>query len=484
MMNSRLNRMRRWVVTQSREDIAFLSIGQLVSLFRSKALSPVEATAVALARIEALNPRVNAFSLVAADNAIRAARESEARWQKKAPLGPIDGVPLSVKDTLMVKGYPFRRGSKVTSTAPVGESAPIVDHALKGGAVMLGITTTPEYGAGPITISPLTGITRNPWNLAKNSGGSSGGAAAGTAAGMGHAALATDAGGSIRIPSGLCGVVGMKATGGRIPTYPPNVAGTLSSPGPIARCVTDVAILMSVLTQNDPRDVEALPADPGKPYVDDLKRDLRGLRIAVSTTLGYAPKVDPEIRTAVLNAARHFETLGAAVEETDPPIKNPIEFFLTLFRTGFAYSTRTLSDEQMKNVGELLREVVREGRNVPTMEYLAAQDERRALARAMESFFAHHDVLLTPTTASPAFTADRWIPEGYEEFPDSRAWTPFGYPFNMTQQPAVSVPCGFTAAGLPIGLQIAAPRFSDRLVLQVAHAYERTRGFEVGRPPL
>lgn len=457
------------------DDIAFLTASELVRQYRAGSLSPVEATNAALARIDAHNEKINAFSLVDHANALFAARQSEARWQRKEPKGLLDGVPLSVKDTLMVKGYPFRRGSLATSADPVKESAPIVASALEAGAVMLGITTTPEFGAGPITISPLTGITRNPWDFSRNSGGSSGGAAAAVAAGMGHLALATDAGGSIRIPSALCGVVGVKTTGGRIPTYPPNVAGTLSSPGPIARSVEDAALALSVIGAPDARDVEALPPEANPDYRTDLSGGISGLRVAFTTTLGYAPKVHPEVTAAVRIAAKQFEALGASVEEAHPNVENPIGFFLKLFRSGFAYSLRNFSPEQLALIGDQLRDVVEKGRAVSVLEYLAAQDERRALARTFQAFFQKFDLLLTPTCAVPAFTADRWTPEDFDMFEDTRAWTPFGYPFNMTQQPAVSVPCGFTTAGLPIGLQIVGARFSDRLVLRAAKAYENSR---------
>lgn len=454
------------------DEIAFMTASEIVRRYADGSLSPVEACKAAISRIETHNEKINAFTLLDSERALRSAAESEARWRRKEPLGRIDGVPLSVKDTLMVKGYPFRRGSRATSTDPVRESAPIVDRALEAGGIMLGITTTPEFGAGPITISPLTGTTRNPWDLSKNSGGSSGGAAASIAAGMGQIALATDAGGSIRIPSALCGVVGMKVTGGRLSTYPPNVAGTLSSPGPITRSVEDSALALSVISSPDIRDVDALPPDPDPDYVHSMSGGIKGLRVAFTTTLGYAPKVHPEITAAVRRAAKQFEGLGATVEEAHPDVKNPIGFFLTLFRSGFAYSLRNFSAHQFALIGEQLRDVVENGRNVTALEYLAAQDERRALARAFQSFFQDFDLLLSPTCAVPAFAADRWTPEDFAEFEDTRAWTPFGYPFNMTQQPAISVPCGFTEEGLPIGLQIIGPRFADRLILRAARAYE------------
>jgi aspartyl-tRNA(Asn)/glutamyl-tRNA(Gln) amidotransferase subunit A len=465
------------------QDIAYLSLSELISHYRAKTLSPVEVTLNALARIDEVNGALNALSIVTRERAIADAHGAEQRLRKGAPKGLLDGVPITVKDTLMVKGLPFRRGSLATSDEPVKESAPIVDHALNSGAVLLGITTTPEFGAGPVTISPLTGITRNPWNLDTNSGGSSGGAAASMAAGIGYAALATDAGGSIRIPSALCGVVGFKSTGGRLPTYPANVAGTLSSPGAITRSVRDAALMMDVMAAPDVRDAEMQPPYD-KSFSVELDIELPRCKIAFSTTLGYAPKVDPEVAAAVLKAAKHFEDLGFIVEEADPGIEYPIHTFLSLFRPGFAYTLRNMSDEQMELIGPTLRDVVAQGRQVSVLEYLAAQDARRALARKLQEFHSKYALLITPAVAVPAFTADRWKPESFSEFADMRAWTPFLSLFNLTQQPAISVPCGLTESGLPIGLQIVGPRFADSNVLRAAHLYETTRGFSLGMPPL
>lgn len=457
-------------------ELAHMPIYQLIDGYRKKKISPVEATTAALTQIARHNPALNAYSLIADAKAQEAAKASEARWQSGRPKGLLDGVPISVKDTLMVSGYPFRRGSLATDAQPVKESAPIVDRAFESGAVMIGITTTPEFGSGPVTISPLTGITRNPWDHSKGSGGSSGGAAAAVAAGMGQAALATDAGGSIRIPSSLCGVVGLKTTGGRIPTYPPNVAGTLSTPGPIARNVADVALLLDSVVAADDRDPEALPVTPGNSFFANLRGlDTRSLRIAFTTTLNYAPKVDEEVAAAVRQAAAHFEGLGAHVVEAAPRIDNPLSFFMTLFQAGFSYSLRNMTEAQMSVIGDMLRDVVGNGRKISFFEYMTAQDERRAFARKMQAFFNDYDILLTPTVAVTAFDAERYVPEDYENLGELRAWTPFGYPFNMSQQPAITLPCGFSRSGLPIGLQIVGPRFSEQLILQAAHAFESTR---------
>jgi aspartyl-tRNA(Asn)/glutamyl-tRNA(Gln) amidotransferase subunit A len=466
------------------EDLAYLSIAELIERYRARSLSPVEVTKAVLARIDAWNGSVNAYSIVANERALSDARASEKRWMRGEPQGAIDGVPISVKDTLMARGFPFRRGSIATPDTPATESAGVAENAERAGAALLGITTTSEFGAAPVTISPLTGITRNPWNLEKNSGGSSGGAAASVAAGMGHAALSTDAGGSTRIPSSQCGVVGFKPTGGRFPTYPPNPIGTVFSPGVVARSVRDVAIMVNALSQPDVRDPEMLPPS-GIDYaaaIEDARKPARGVKIAFTTTLGYAPKVDPQVAALVERAAREFEALGYIVEEAHPQVDNPAPHFLTMFRAGFAHTLRTFSDEQMARISPMLRDAVEQGGNVTVAQYLAAHDARRAVARKLQAFHGEYALLLTPTVAVPAFTADRWFPEDFEGL-DSRAWTPFVSIFNMTQQPAISVPCGLTAERLPVGLQIVGARFADAEVLRAAHLYETTRATPIGRPP-
>lgn len=464
-----------------KKPIALHSLEELITAFQTKALSPLEVTREALARITNYNPSLNAFCHVTEELALNAARESEARWGRGQPLGPLDGVPMTVKDTLMVKGQPFRRGSRATSGDPVGESAPVVDHALNAGAVLLGVTTTPEFGAGPVTISPLTGITRNPWDTSRTSGGSSGGAAAALAAGIGHAALATDAGGSIRIPAALCGVVGFKSTGGRVPTYPPNVAGTLSSPGALTRSVRDAAYMLDLLARPDLRDPEMLPPASGS-FLEKLSKPLPRCRIAFTTDMGYAQRVDPEVAQAVRRAAAQFSALGFEVEEADPGVSYPLETFLSLFRPGFAYTLRNMSEAQLEQIGPALQEVVSKGREVSVLSYLAAQDQRRSLARQLQHFHARYPLLLTPSVSVPAFKAELWTP--FSDLEDMRAWTPFLSLFNLTQQPAISLPCGLHSQGLPIGLQIVGPRFADAEVLAAAALYEESTALNLRSPML
>ncbi len=456
------------------DEIAGLSTGALRARFAARTLRPSEAVELLLARIERYDRVVNSFTCVTAERARRAALESDRRWAEGRPLGPLDGLPFSAKDTLMVEGVAFRRGSRATSEAPAAASAPVVARMLEGGACLLGVTTTPEFGVGPITISPLTGITRNPWDPSRNAGGSSGGAAAGVAAGFCPLALATDAGGSTRIPSGFCGVVGIKPTGGRVPTWPPNVAGALSAPGMIARTVEDAAFLLETVARPDCRDVEAMPPPPAGWL--ERPQGIAGLRVALSLDLGYAPRLDAEVAAAVRAAADRLADLGVEVVEADPSIVPPLETFNTLFRAGFGYALRGFTEAQRALVGDTLLEAAERGARISLHDYLAAQDARRDLAARFADFFQDYDLLLTPMTSVTAFAAERWVPEGFEDLGDPRAWTPFGYPVNLIQSPAMTLPCGFSSTGLPIGLQIIAPRFGEAAMLALARAYEAARG--------
>jgi aspartyl-tRNA(Asn)/glutamyl-tRNA(Gln) amidotransferase subunit A len=463
------------------DNLAFASIGDLARLYRSREVSPVEAVTACLTRVEAHNPAINAFTLIDADGAKKAAAESEARWRRGEARGPLDGVPFTVKDNLMVSGYPFRRGSLVTPDKAVGDNAPIVARCREAGAVFVGLTTMPEFGVGPVTISPLTGVTRNPWDTSKQSGGSSGGAAAGLAAGFCNFAIGSDAGGSIRIPAALTGVVGLKPSASRVPMFPASAAGTLSCNGPLTRTVADAALLLSYAGRPDPRDGTATLAD-GATYSGEAG-DIRTLRVAASATLGYAPLVDPEITAAFERAVKVFETLGAAVSAENPGIADPIATYLTLLQAGYQYSLRNIPAADHSRLSAPIQDILLRTKLVTLAEYLQAMEQCQAFARRFHEFHSRYDVLLTPTVAAPAFPAERTYPEEYEAFENRRAWTPFTAIFNLTGQPAITVPIGLTSKGLPVGLHIVGARGAEATVLKAAAAFERANGF-AQRPPL
>ena len=444
-----------------------LTATALLEGYRTRTLSPVEVTQAVLERIASLNPKLNAFNLVS-DQALDEARASEARWHAGQPKGLLDGVPVSIKDIILTKGWPTLRGSKtVDPKGPWGDDAPATARLREHGAVLLGKTTTPEFGWKGVTDSPLTGITRNPWNPAKTPGGSSGGAAAAVAAGMGPLAVGTDGGGSIRIPCSFTGLFGIKPSFGRVPAWPLSPFGTVAHVGPITRDVTDAALMLTVLALPDARDWHALPYEP-RDYRAGLEAGIRDLRIAYSANLGYA-KVDPEVAQIVRKAAQVFTELGARLEEKDPGFEDAGPVFQTHWFSGAAALVRGLKDR--KSVDPGLLQVAAQGEGITAAQLLDAQMKRGALGTHMNLFHRDFDLLVTPTLCVPAFDVGQESPQK-GRWTD---WTPFTYPFNLTGQPAASIPCGFTKAGLPVGLHIVGPRYADALVLRAARAFESLR---------
>jgi aspartyl-tRNA(Asn)/glutamyl-tRNA(Gln) amidotransferase subunit A len=451
-------------------DLCSFSAVQLLEKYVRRELSPVEVSKAVLARIEKLNPKLNAFCLVS-DKALDDAKASEARWMAGQPKGLLDGVPVSIKDLLLTKGWPTLRGSKtVDPKGPWNDDAPAVARLREHGAVLLGKTTTPEFGWKGVTDSPLTGITRNPWNPAKTPGGSSGGAVAAVAAGMGPLAVGTDGGGSIRIPCSFTGLFGIKPSFGRVPAWPASPFGTVAHVGPITHSVADAALMLNVLAQPDARDWHALPYE-ARDWRTGLEQGVRDLRIAFSPDLGYA-KVDADVATLVRNAIKVFSDLGAKVEEKNPGFENPDPIFRSHWFSGAAYLLKGIPKEKQNLIDPGLREVAALGEKITTHELLDAQMKRGALGAHMNQFHRDYDLLITPTLSVPAFDVGKEFPEGVKRWID---WTPFSFPFNLTQQPAASIPCGLTPSGLPVGLHIVGPRYADALVLRAARAFETAR---------
>lgn len=462
-------------------DPALMPATELLSRFRAKDLSPVEVTEAALKRIDRHDGELNAYCLVAPDSALQAAEASAERYASGDTQGLLDGVPVGVKDVFLTKDWPTLKGScLVDPDQPWDDDAPVVASLRAHNAVILGKTTTPELGWKGVTDSPVTGVTRNPWDPERTPGGSSGGSSAAVVAGMGTLALGTDGGGSIRIPAGFSGHAGIKPTYGRVPVWPPSPYGTLAHAGPMARTVADCALMLDALAGPDPRDWTVLPPD-GVDHLAALEGGIEGSRVAFSPDLGYVD-VDPEIASSVAAAASAFEDLGAKVERVDPGFTDPVEMFCVLWFSGAAQSTKDASDAQFARVDPGLREVIEQGRTYTAVDYVDAVAERAKLAVRMNVFFETYDLLLTPTLPIAAFEAGREVPEGW---PHQRwmSWARFSYPFNLTQHPAASVPCGLTSAGLPVGLQIVGPRFADADLLRAAHTYETTHPLEA-RPAM
>jgi aspartyl-tRNA(Asn)/glutamyl-tRNA(Gln) amidotransferase subunit A len=346
---------------------ALFSATELVGRYRRKQLSPVEATRAALERIERFDGAVNAFCVLDPEAALAAARASEDRWQRGNPIGMVDGVPTTIKDVVLTKGWPTLRGSRaIARDQPWNEDAPVVARLREHGAVLLGKTTTPEFGWKAVTDSPLTGITRNPWDVSKTPGGSSGGAAAACALGMGALHIGTDGGGSIRIPSSFTGVFGLKPSFGRVPAWPLSPFGTVAHLGPMTRTVSDAALMLNVLALPDKRDWMALPYDP-RDHRIGLDDGVRGLKIAFSPALGYA-EVEPEVAQKVAAAAAVFAELGAHVEQTDPGFRCTRTTFQTHWYAAAASLLRSYDAEQRAQMDPGLIEIATEGERIALLD--------------------------------------------------------------------------------------------------------------------
>jgi aspartyl-tRNA(Asn)/glutamyl-tRNA(Gln) amidotransferase subunit A len=462
-------------------DLADATASELLQLYADRAASPTEATQAVLARIERCNPALNAFCLVDAPAALASAAASTARWSAGAPMGALDGVPVSIKDLILTRGWPTRRGSRTVDPAQVwDDDAPVTARLREAGAVLLGKTNTPEFGCKGETNSPLAGISRNPWNLNHTPGGSSGGAAAAVAVGMGPLAVGTDGAGSVRIPSAFCGVFGLKPSFGRVPAYPLSPMGTVAHQGPHSRSVRDAALLFDVMKRPDARDWTALPPDASNSLAG-LDAGIRGLRIAWSPTLGYAKNVHPEVAASVAAAVLHLQALGATVEAVDPGFDDPLDIITGLWFAGAFTVWSSLTPAQQAVTDPDFAAQAELGSRLSLLDLQRLHLRRGALGSQMRQFMQHWDLIATPAVAVPAFEAR---PAGTVPMNAAAmlAWTPFSYPFNVTQQPACTIPCGFTQAGLPIGLQLVGPMFGDALVLRAARAYESVRS--ISRAPL
>jgi aspartyl-tRNA(Asn)/glutamyl-tRNA(Gln) amidotransferase subunit A len=395
------------------------------------------------------------------------------------PLGPLHGVPFSVKDLVITRGIRTAFGSHIYANNVPDEDAPAVERLLRAGGIMVGKTTTPEFGWKGATDSPCFGISRNPWDLSKTPGGSSGGAAAAVAAGLAPLAIGTDGGGSIRIPGSFCGVFGLKPTCGLVPVYPVPNTGTLSHVGPLSWTVRDAALMLQVMAGPDDRDPLSFPLPPTD-FAGQLDRGIRDLRVAWSATLGYA-RVDPEVLAVTEAAAQRFAELGCAVERVERVFDDPDPIWATLFYGGVAGRLLDLLPAWRDRIDPGLVEAVELGGRISAAEYVKATLARGAFTQEVRNFLQRYDLLLTPTLAHPPFAAGTERPVNPP--PGSRlAWVGFTYPFNLTGQPAATVPCGFTRAGLPVGLQIVGRRLADATVLKAAAAYEALAPWAARRP--
>ncbi|MFF3180857.1 amidase [Rhodococcus pyridinivorans] len=443
---------------------------ELVSAFSSGELSPVEVTRAVLDRIAAHDREINSFCLVDEEKALDQARRSEERWRTGYSKGLLDGVPISIKDVFLTDGWPTLRGSQaIDENQDWNVDSPVAARLREDGMVLVGKTTTPEIAWKAVTDSALYGVTTNPVDTTKTAGGSSGGSAAAVAAGFGPCSVGTDGGGSIRIPASFCGVVGFKPTHGRIPIFPASPFGPLAHAGPITRTVEDAALLTDILALPDPRDPTAL-APPLTTFRGGLNREVVGMDVAYSKTLGYVD-VDPEVGEIVDRAVRVLDETGLRVTAADPGFPDPLDAFENLWAAGAATMLKTFPEGTRDKVDPGLGRVWSHGEQLGAVDYLEARAVAAAVGITMGIFHQKYNVLITPTMPIPAFEAGHDVPPG-SSLTSWPQWTPFTYPFNLTQQPAISIPVGTTSAGLPVGLQIVGPRHSDDLLLAVARFAE------------
>ncbi|MGI8527570.1 MAG: amidase [Pseudolabrys sp.] len=451
--------------------IARLTAGELVRLYQRRALSPFEVAQDTLARIAA-HSAINAFLPVDPQPVLAQARASEQRWARGAPLGRIDGVPATIKDNIWAKGLPTRRGSRTTGSEPAPADAPATARLREQGAVILGKTTMPEHGWIGVCHSPLTGITRNPWNLERTPGGSTGGGAAAALLGLGRLHVGTDGAGSLRIPAAFTGVVGFKPSFGRVPVYPASPLGALSHHGPITATVGEAALMLSIIGAPDERDMAAGNGPPID-YAVGLEDGVRGLRVAYSPRFGGNGYLDPEIEVLARRAAQSLAEQGAVVEEADPPVEQAAAIIRPLWFAAAAGIVKSVAEPDRDLIDPGFLAIAEAGKRASAAAYIAANLARSELYQAMLGFHRRYDLVVSPAMPIAAFEAGRETPPGGKFGDDWMNWSPYTFPLNLTGQPAVSVPCGLTREGLPAGVQMFMSCGNDALVLRAARAVER-----------
>ncbi len=466
------------------QELGYAPAVRLAEMIRAKLVSPVEVTRAVLARIERLEPRVNAFAHLAAEPAMAAARRAETALMQGGRIGRLHGVPVTIKDLAITRDMPTQFGSLMMQGNRPGEDTPMVTRLQDAGAIVLGKTTTSEFGWTGVSRSPLTGVTHNPWRHGYNAGASSAGAGAAAAAGFGPLHQGSDGAGSIRMPAHFCGVFGLKPSFGRVPAYPVGAADFTTHNGPLTRTVADAALMLLVMAGPHPLDhttLEAWPAD----YLGRLAEGVRRRRIAYSPDLGHV-RVDPSVAAMVKAAALRFADLGAHVEEASVPWGPSGPELIRLFwpaHLAARFAARLPEWDSRMDPG--LVACVRAGMGVTLEQYQAARERKHAYVAAIHQWFEDWDFLLTPAVSVAAFPVERLSPSDWPQHEwDWVQWAEFSYPFNMAWNPAANVPCGFTAEDLPVGLQIVGRRFDDLGVLQAAAAFEQAQPWADKRPDL
>jgi aspartyl-tRNA(Asn)/glutamyl-tRNA(Gln) amidotransferase subunit A len=459
-------------IAMTHDGICLLSAAEMARAIRGRSVSAVELVDAVLSRIDELNPVLNAYCTMLADSARETARCADERIASGSKIGPLHGVPISIKDNVFVKDSRTTFGSRLHENNVTTEDAPVTARLRQAGAIILGRTNSPEFGWKGVTDNRVFGVTRNPWNLELTPGGSSGGGSAAVAAGLGPIAIGTDGGGSLRIPASFCGLVGHKPSYGRVATWPGISVGSLRHIGGMTRTVEDSALLLNVIAGPDERDPESLPASDVD-YLVEIERGIEQVRIAFSSDLGFAT-VDPEVARLCQQSAMRLADAGATVEQIELKCDDPYECWRVFFYGATAARLGRIVEQQGHLLDPGLRSCVEDALKLRGLDFTDALTQRNEFWHRIRHVFESFDVLVTPTLPVLPFPVgqDNADPFPHQEQSDLQ-WTQFTYPFNLTGQPAVSVPCGWTEANLPVGLQIVGRRFDDALVLRVARAFEQ-----------
>lgn len=463
------------------DEFAFMPALEMRTLIQSKQVSPVEIAELTLRRIEETQSSLNAFVTITPELALDAARKAEQAIMSGEDRGLLTGIPLSIKDLTAVKDVRFTSGSRTLSDFIAPLDSPTSERVKAHGASIVGKTTTTEFGCKGSSNSPLTGETRNPWNLDKTTGGSSAGAGASVAAGLTPFALGTDGGGSIRIPSSLCGLFGIKAQFGRVPVFPVAATPTLAHVGPMARTVRDAALLLTAISGFDARDPASVAAEVPN-YLAACERPPNGLRIAWSATLGYA-RPTREVVEIASAAASVFEGLGCTVEMVESVFDDPIELWMAEFYAGVGTRLKKTLIEQRDLIDPAVAAVLDRALDQTIDQYYERVFRRYEFREKVRQFFEQFDLLLTPTTPTVAFDLGRDVPKELEGA-NIVSWVAYTYPVNLCGVPAASIPCGFTQAGLPVGLHIVAKTHGEMDIFSAAAAFEAARPWANRKPPL
>lgn len=470
----------------NKTDMGFMPATEMIAAIKKKTLSPREIVEALLARVEKINPKVNAYCTVVPEMALEAAKKAEAEIRRGGKLGPLHGIPVSIKDLTLTAGIRTTFGSKIFEHHVPTEDALIVQRLKAAGAIVIGKTNTPEFGAGANTYNAVFGATRNPWKLSHTCGGSSGGAAVALACGLGPLATGSDLGGSLRIPASFCGVVGFRTSAGRVPIYPSFVGwDTLAVEGPMARTVGDTALMLSVIAGADDRSPISLPGD-GREFLAAVEHpNIRGFKVAWSADLKVSP-VDREIEAVASAAAKRFAELGCTVEQAEPDFSRVRE----IIHVTRALRMVTLHAEKLEKWRDQMNPNlvwnIEKGFPLTAQQVGMAEKERTALYHRVRQFFERYDLLLTPTVAVPPFPVEMPYPQEINGKPinNYQEWLYLTYAITVTGLPAISVPCGWTAEGLPVGLQIVGRRLGEATVLRAAAAFEAIAPWQDKRPPV